>query len=300
MSEPKPEHAAGYSREVTDACEQALVTVMQCLGSLKDTVRLVGGLVPRDLTPESPPEVPAHAGTSDLDLVIDLAVIAAGEDYAPISDRLKERGFSKMKQDRGTVSSWQWVAKTVEGVPVRVEFLCDAAGDEPARLRSLGAESISVMAMPHMSITQTLYETKEVKAQLLDGKGIAVERIRYANQTAFVVLKAIAFDQRGANKDVGDLIHVLQFGSDLEEGAGAFAKHYTQGTHRESLASALDCLRRSFCANGDTDGHLMKGSVAYGRFHQPDSVDERLLLQRQASSLVERYVQLVQAAIDQE
>lgn len=61
------------------------------------------------------------------------------------------------------------------------------------------------MAIPHTSIAQTLDETKEVKAQLLDGKGVAVERIHYANQLAFVVLKAIAFDERGANKDVGDL-----------------------------------------------------------------------------------------------
>ncbi|MDZ4100164.1 MAG: hypothetical protein U1E12_00650 [Hydrogenophaga sp.] len=48
-----------------------------------------------------------------------------------------------------------------------------------------------------------------LKAQLLDGKGVAVERIHYANPLAFVVLKAIAFDQRGANKDVGDFIHVF-------------------------------------------------------------------------------------------
>ena len=298
MSDFKPESASGYSLEVTEACEQALVTVLGCMGSLKDTIRLVGGLVPRYLTPESPPEVPAHAGTSDLDLVIDLAVIAAGEDYTPVSTRLKERGFSKMMREQGGVSSWQWEAKTVRGVPVRVEFLCDATGDEPARLRSLGAESISAMAMPHMSITQTLFETKVVKAQLLDGKGVAVERIHYANQLAFVVLKAIAFDQRGANKDVGDLIHVLQYGSDLEEGARAFAAQFKQGVHRAALESALDSLRRSFCARGETQGHFMKGSVAYGRFHKPDNVDERLQLQLQSSALVEMYVQLVQAEIE--
>lgn len=33
-------------------------------GSLKSSLRLVGGLVPRYLTPASPPEVPQHAGTS--------------------------------------------------------------------------------------------------------------------------------------------------------------------------------------------------------------------------------------------
>lgn len=42
----------------------------------------------------------------------------------------------------------------------------------------------------------------------------------------------------------------------------------------------------------------MKGSVAYGRFHKPDNVDERLQLQLQASALVDMYVQLVQAEIE--
>lgn len=297
MADIKPATAAGYSREVTDACEQALVTVLQCMGTLKDTVRLVGGLVPRYLTPEQPPEIPAHAGTSDLDLVIDLAVIAAGEDYAPISIRLKERGFEKMKLEKGRVSSWQWVATTRDQLPVRVEFLCDAAEDEVRGLKSLGAESISVMAMPHMSIAQAQYETKEVKAELLDGKGLAVERVHYANHLAFVVLKAIAFDQRGANKDVGDLIHVLQYGPELDDAARAFAKAYVQGTHRASLERALDCLRRGFCSHADTDGHLMKGSVAYGAFHQPDDADARVELQRQASALVSQYLELIDQAL---
>lgn len=298
MADIKPATASGYSREVTDACEQALVTVLQCMGTLKETVRLVGGLVPRYLTPERDPDVPAHAGTSDLDLVIDLAVIAAGEDYAPISDRLKERGFSKMKLEKGGVSSWQWVANTEHGLPVRVEFLCDAAEAEVNSLKSLGAEFISVMAMPHMSIAQTFYETREVKATLLDGKGVALEVVRYANHLAFVVLKAIAFDQRGANKDVGDLIHVLQYGPDLEECARLFALAFHKGPHRGSLERAAECLRRGFCSHGDTDGHLMKGSVAYGQFHRPDNADERLELQRQASALVTRYLELVRVALD--
>jgi hypothetical protein len=296
MSENKPQDAAGYSQEVTEACEQALVTVLGCMGTLKDTVRLVGGLVPRYLTPERHPDVPAHAGTTDLDLVIDLSVIAAGQDYAPIAGRLKQRGFSKLQLNKGGVSSWQWEAKTLQGVPVRVEFLCDAAQDELG-LRSLGGEAISVMAMPHMAIAQTHFETKEVKAALLDGAGIAVERVHYADQLAFTVLKAIAFDQRGENKDAADLIHVLQYGSGLQEAAKKFAEELRSGAHRESLDRAFDCLRRSFCSDGQTDGHLMRGPVACARFYSPADQEERIQLQLQASSLVERYVEIVRAEL---
>lgn len=297
MAENKPQHAAGYSQEVTQACEQALVTVLGCMGSLKDTVRLVGGLVPRYLTPERHPDVPAHAGTSDLDLVIDLSVIAAGQDYAPIAERLKQRGFSKLQLEKGGVSSWQWEAKTHQGIPVRVEFLCDAAEDELKKLRSLGGEAISVMAMPHMAIAQTHFETRVVKAPLLDGGGIAVERVHYANQLAFTVLKAIAFDQRSENKDAADLVHVLQYGSPLDIAAKTFAEQLKVGAHQASLTRALDCMGRSFCSDSETDGHLMKGPVAYARFHNPATPDERIELQRQASALVEAYVATIQAAL---
>jgi hypothetical protein len=293
MADSKPQDVSGYSQEVTQACEQALVTVLGCMGNLKDTVRLVGGLVPRYLTPAREPDVPAHAGTSDLDLVIDLSVIAAGEDYAPIAERLKMRGFSKLQLAKGGVSSWQWEARTLQGVPVRVEFLCDAAEEEFARLRSLGGEAISVMAMPHMAIAQTHYETKEVKAHLLGGGGIAVERVHYANQLAFTVLKAIAFDQRSENKDAADLIHVLQYGNPLDTAAKTFAQELKEGAHQDSLAKALDCMRRCFCSDGETEGHLMKGPVAYARFHNPATSDERFELQRQASALVEAYVALL-------
>lgn len=66
---PKPKTAAGYSAEQTDTCEQVLVTLLGAFGTLKSTLRLVGGLVPRYLTPQSPPDVPPHFGTSDVDIV---------------------------------------------------------------------------------------------------------------------------------------------------------------------------------------------------------------------------------------
>ncbi|WP_411704890.1 hypothetical protein [Edaphovirga cremea] len=80
----KPQTAAGYSADHTQVCEQVLVTLLNAFGTLKDTLRLVGGLVPRYLTPEASPFVPAHFGTSDVDVVLNLEVIAEGEGYASL------------------------------------------------------------------------------------------------------------------------------------------------------------------------------------------------------------------------
>ncbi len=68
----KPAAFDGYSDEYTKDCERVLVTLLRGLGPWKESVYLVGGLTPRYLVAARPPVVPAHAGTLDVDLVIDL------------------------------------------------------------------------------------------------------------------------------------------------------------------------------------------------------------------------------------
>ena len=69
----KPATFDGYSDQYTVDCERVLVTLLRGLGPWKESVFLVGGLTPRYLVAARPPEVPAHAGTLDVDIVIDPA-----------------------------------------------------------------------------------------------------------------------------------------------------------------------------------------------------------------------------------
>ena len=71
----KPATFDGYSDQYTKVCERVLVTLLRGLGPWKESVYLVGGLTPRYLVPARPPVVPAHAGTLDLDIVIDLQIL---------------------------------------------------------------------------------------------------------------------------------------------------------------------------------------------------------------------------------
>ena len=72
----KPATLDGYSDQYTVDCERVLVTLLRGLGPWKDSVYLVGGLTPRYLVAARPPAVPAHAGTMDVDIVIDLQILA--------------------------------------------------------------------------------------------------------------------------------------------------------------------------------------------------------------------------------
>ena len=75
----KPIYSDGYSDRYTLDCERVLVTLLRGLGPWKESVYLVGGLTPRYLVPARPPAVPPHAGTMDVDIVIDLQLLADTE-----------------------------------------------------------------------------------------------------------------------------------------------------------------------------------------------------------------------------
>jgi hypothetical protein len=69
----KPNTLDGYDAGQTLDCERVLVTLLRGLGPWKESVYLIGGLTPRSLVESKPPDVPAHAGTQDVDIVIDIS-----------------------------------------------------------------------------------------------------------------------------------------------------------------------------------------------------------------------------------
>lgn len=72
----KPKTLDCYSEQYTQDCERVLVTLLRGLEPWKESVYLVGGLTPRYLVRARPPVVPVHAGTLDVDIVIDLHQIS--------------------------------------------------------------------------------------------------------------------------------------------------------------------------------------------------------------------------------
>jgi hypothetical protein len=67
--------------------------VTRNLGPHRESLVLVGGLTPRYLVPERPPVVPQHAGTLDIDIVIDLVILEDTEAYRTLEENLKKIGF---------------------------------------------------------------------------------------------------------------------------------------------------------------------------------------------------------------
>lgn len=298
--EAKPRTADGYSAAHTDTCERVLVTLLSAFGTLKGTLRLVGGLVPRYLTPELHPDVPAHFGTSDVDLVLDLTVIASGNNYASLSDQLKQRGFSRWTNENGWDAAWRWQYRISDHEVVLVEFLRGATDEFPPKgIIPLDGEGVSALAVQHADIVHDWYESKEIQAEMLGDRGISIETVHFADAPAFIILKALALDSRVENKDAGDLIHVMRYAGSLDEVVHKFVQRAESGRHPDAIKACRKALKVRFCDTLTAEGYQLVGSRSYAHFMLGTGADEDELTAaaRYASGLVTEFLKRLEQAL---
>ncbi len=207
----KPATLDGYSDQYTLDCERVLVTLLRGLGPWKDSVYLVGGLTPRYLVAARPPAVPAHAGTLDVDIVIDLQILADTEAYHTLEDNLKKMGFERAENENGREALVALAdshrTRCADGAGA-ARRRTDIAGGKVQPLPTDG--TISALNIPHSSIVFDLHQVTEIQAELLGDNGVATEKIKHANLVSFTCLKSFAFDQRFERKDAHDLIYCIE------------------------------------------------------------------------------------------
>ena len=295
----KPQTITGYEAEVTEGCERVLVTLLRGLGPWKDSVYLVGGLTPRYLVDARPPDVPRHAGTGDVDVVVDMGLLTDMDAYATLEENLLAMHFDRVTNDKGDKVSWRWQAKIDSGATMVLEFLADAPKLSGGRVTELPTDSqVTAMNIPHASIVFDLHETKEITAELLNGGGRATELVRHADIVSFTCLKAFAFDQRFERKDAHDLVYCLEHYPGGVDVAQAAFKAALDGKHGEVIREALRRLTARFCDPDPHQAYRRDGPVAVARFEDDDSdtgadealLNRRILRQRRAADLMAAFL----------
>jgi hypothetical protein len=292
----KPTTLDGYSDQYTQDCERVLVTLLRGLGPWKESVYLVGGLTPRYLVKARPPLVPAHAGTMDVDIVIDLQILADTHAYHTLEQNLKKMGFERAENDKQQKLSWRWQSRTEHGALMVLEFLADAPEVAGGKVQPLPTDgTISALNIPHSSIVFDLYQVTEIEAELLGGDGVAVEKIKHANLVSFTCLKAFAFDQRFERKDAHDLVYCLEYAPDGADAVAEVFRHEREGKHGQVVRSVLAILRSRFAQVGETEGYRKDGPVAVAKFelgesNEPERREARALRQREASDVIESFL----------
>jgi hypothetical protein len=275
-------HRTDYDDVTTARCERALVTLLGDLGPWRERVYLAGGLAPRYIVDQIPDDARGHVGTTDVDLVIGLALgDETPETYRTLQTNLEKALFKKLD------SSFRWGRK-VDDVSVIVEFLCetdqvDAGGIFHPRGEHMGSK-LGALNIRGAHLVRDDFVERDLEAERLDGGGRSRVTVRVANLLPYVVLKTFAFQERHENKDAYDLVFtVLHASTDPRQaGVAAAASPIAQHDH---VTDALLLLEERF-AHADHDG-----PSAYGLFlAAPDNDEERARLRQEAVATVREFL----------
>jgi hypothetical protein len=274
------------------------VTLLRGLGPWKHGVYVVGGLVPRYLIPQAiePSAPPAYVGTTDVDLVLDLDVLADVEAYRRLEQNLQALGFQRGTNDDGRAQHFSWRKPIGDGITVVVDLLCDADAAEGGAVIALpGERRLSALKIPGAHLVVRDHVEVELTALLIDERGIATETVRVANIVPFVVLKALAYEDRFEEKDAHDLIYCLMHYGDGPADVGIrFAERLTGWSDEPLLEMALGILRRRFASEGTTPGNRKDGPTSYARFlTDPGRRDRDARHRLDAASVVEAFLRAV-------
>ena len=285
----KPPTIRGYDQNVTEACERVLVTLVRGLGPWRDSIFLVGGLTPRYLI-KRPPAGPAHAGTGDVDVLVDMGLLVDTQAYSTLEENIRAIGFKRSVNDKGQKQSWRWQRRHDHSMVLILEFLADAGDATGGALQELPSEgAVSAIHIPHSRMVFDHHETIPITAELLDGGGVTKETIRHADIVSFTCLKAFAFDHRAEQKDAYDLCYCLEHYEGGTDSVRAAFDLALKGNHADKIMDAIGILKNRFCDSDGIEGYRKDGPVKAARFEgaQAWDGDARIRRQRELNAVVQ-------------
>ena len=267
------EHYSDYDDDATARCERALVTLLGDLGPWSERIYLAGGLAPRYLVGRLPDGARAHVGTTDVDLVIGLAL----GDETPETYRTLQNNLDTALFKQSDVS-FRWT-REVDGISVVVEFLCETGEVEPGRIfRPKDEHTGSKLGAFNVRGAQFVrhdFVEREIEAERLDVGGRSKVTVRVANLLPYTVRKILAFQDRHENKDAYDLVFTLLNAEGGPHTAGGRCSH-SRIVKQERVAESLTLLGERF---RDVE---QDGPSAYALFlAAPGDEDEKARLRQE-------------------
>ena len=214
----KPTVAAAYSPASVQLVHAAALYIATKLGDLRDDLVIVGGLVPGLIIPQStlPVGRPLHVGTMDVDLGLAIGVLDQ-QRYHELAERLRNAGFQADLNDAGKPTNQRWRIESDSRI-VTVDFLIPATldTDKGGKLRNL-EQGFAAIITPGLELAFSDKQLLTLEGETLHHE-MASRELWVCEAGAFTILKALAFDGRGENKDAYDLIYLLQnYGSGIQD-----------------------------------------------------------------------------------
>jgi len=257
--------ASDYKREDLELVRQTCLYVATKLGDLLDDLVVVGGLVPSLLIPDKslPAGEDVHIGTMDLDLGLSLALLDTKR-YEDLPLRLYRADFRPDENEEGNPALQRWKITPATDLKVTLDFLIppSLAADKGGELRHI-EKNFAAVITPGLHLAFQDKEKVSLKGLTLLGEK-ANREIWVCGPGAFVVLKALAFDQRGENKDAYDLYFVIRnYGSGVDDVCRCLSPLLKEVETKK----ALEILHRDF---SEPDG-VGPSRIARFQYKGPDA-----------------------------
>ena len=232
------------SRAARKAAESALVRIIHHYGGRPEFV-VLGGLVPELLCADS---VYQHAGTTDVDVQVNLEIAYGAENAARLEQSLKNAEFVP---DDGRV--WRWVAGgQFSGTVVKIEFLADLHDQQEGVTVSFDqCENLGAVNLRGTRFVNRDLEVLDLTARI--GSATYNTQVNVAGLAGFLLAKVAAAYSRRMAKDWYDIAFVLLHNDAGGPTAAATLARKRFADELPALHTALDDLRANFDAP-DTQG----------------------------------------------
>jgi len=263
----KPGSQAGYRADQLLLVRQTCLYVATLVGDMRDEWVVVGGLVPSLIVPqgEGKSGAPKHVGTMDLDLGLALAILN-DKHYHELSERLRRADFRPDKNDSGKFTHQRWKLDVSGGGSVKVDFLIPPGRNGSPRVRIKNLEKdFAALVTPALGLA--FQDRIEVTLEGTTIRGEKASRkVWVSGPGAYLVLKALAFENRGERKDAYDLHYVLKY---FGKGVVDVYERFEPFLRNPLAQRSLEVLRRDF---GRTDSLGAKRVANFIRERDDDEI----------------------------
>jgi len=150
-------------------------------------------------------------------------------------------------------------ASNIDGQDINIDFLTTKYGGPESRVRQV-EDDLSAIQAEGLGLALTDPLVVKIRAELLTGDGPYTAEVPICRPVPYVVLKALAFSDRGERKDAYDLVYTLIHYGD---GASSVADE-VRGDERaaDSFDRATKEMAKLFASESDN------GPVAYASFFE--------------------------------
>lgn len=229
----------------TEAARAVLIEVLSALGGMRDELVIVGGWVPDLLYPAS-----NHIGSLDVDLAVSPKAIG-GNAYSSMRERLSQLGYTMLESPTRFFKHLPGLSN-----PIKIDLITGLYVTKQKQ-DSILVNEIRINALRGIDLAFEAFETITIDGRMPDGS-INQVNARLVAPEAYILIKAIAMDERAKPKDAYDIAFVLtHYQPALADLAQKVHRMSRSGVGKE----ALELLRVKF-RTFDSIGPVGAGRVA--------------------------------------